>query len=185
MRLLAIICLWALAVSSAMAQPTTDVAVANMSASAIDNTSVTLREYITSLLADRDREVSSALEALNKRFDGVNEFRAQLADQAKTFGTRDQIDAVNSRILEQTKIDDALASRIAVIESSGTATSRSNTTDIQHLSDRIGAIENKDVGQNQAWGVGLAAAGLLFGFISAWAFVRTRAPPARADGAKS
>lgn len=168
--------------------------------------SVSLRDFIVSLLDDRDRAVTAALEALNKRFDGVNEFRAQLADQSKTFATRDMIDALALRLSDGAAKEDALSNRLTAIESSGppalvarmndlttrlettsnrlttiessgTPLSRQGQIDIQALSQRITSIEQKGAGLNEAWGFALAAFGLLFGAISTWAILRTRPRP--------
>jgi hypothetical protein len=43
---------------------------------------------VAAALAAADRAVSKAEEAAEKRFDGVNEFRGQLADQASTLMPR-------------------------------------------------------------------------------------------------
>lgn len=44
-------------------------------------------------LAASDKAVTKAEAATDKRFDGVNEFRSQLSDQASRFVTRDTFDA--------------------------------------------------------------------------------------------
>lgn len=77
---------------------------------------VTLLAHVLALLEERDRRYSqrfdaqqealrTALDATERRFQGVNEFRATLSDQASTFATRDQLDtlrqvvgALNNRI---------------------------------------------------------------------------------------
>lgn len=66
---------------------------------------VTLLAHVLALLEERDRRYSqrfdaqqealrTALDATERRFQGVNEFRATLSDQASTFATRDQVDAL-------------------------------------------------------------------------------------------
>lgn len=66
---------------------------------------VTLLAHIIALLDERDRRYTerftaqqealrTALDATERRFQGVNEFRATLSDQAATFATRDQVDAL-------------------------------------------------------------------------------------------
>lgn len=82
--------------------------------------SVSLREYvealraadqqaITAALAAQERAVAAALAAAEKavlkaeaaadrRFEGVNEFRQTLTDQAATFATREKVDALEARM---------------------------------------------------------------------------------------
>jgi hypothetical protein len=59
----------------------------------------TLKEYVLALFAEKDRAVVAALASvkesalknerdMEKRFEGVNEFRAQLADQQRTLMPR-------------------------------------------------------------------------------------------------
>ena len=164
----------------AAAQPTSpetsvDMAVAaQMPASVVDTSTVSLRDFIISLLDDRDRAVTAALEAINQRFTGVNEFRAQLSDQAKTFATRDQIDAFAVRLNEASARADGLINRMTVIESSISPADRQIQIDMQALTQRVTSIEQKSIGQNQAWDVGVAIAGLLFGVVATWGFLRTR-----------
>lgn len=67
------------------------------------------KEAVAAALTAADRAVSKAELAANARFEGVNEFRGQLADQATTFMSRaegllqikanaDKIDALATRI---------------------------------------------------------------------------------------
>lgn len=70
---------------------------------------VGLRAHILAILDERDRRyeqrfdasqeaLRTALMALEGRLQGVNEFRATLSDQAATFATRDQLDALRDAI---------------------------------------------------------------------------------------
>ena len=195
---------------SALAQttePTADLT-PNATVALSDTTTVTLRDFILSLLADRDREVAAALASLNARLDSINEFRAQLNDQAKTFATRDQIADLNMRLLAGGQTDDALATRLTVvesagppgmvarlndaitrvdtlstrltaIESSGSPTAIQDGHDIQAIASRVTAIEQKGVGLDQAWGIALAVAGLMFGAVATWGYLRTKPQTAR------
>lgn len=64
-------------------------------------------------LAARDEAIDKADKAGEKRFDAVNEFRGQLADQQHTLVTRELFDAKN----------DGLAARIATLEQNQSSTS--------------------------------------------------------------
>lgn len=105
-------------------------------------TDVSLREYLVALIDGAERRsderfrhmkemVESAFEnaqtaitkadtATEKRFEGVNEFRAALSDQATQFVTRDAMNALADKIdtqIEQNRKDlDALARRLDVRE---------------------------------------------------------------------
>ncbi len=105
-------------------------------------TDVSLREYLTALISAAESRsdarfeamkqtvetafhasqvaVGKAEEATAKRFDGVNEFRAALSDQAATFVSRPTIDALVEKLeaqIDRNRQDlDALARRIDVRE---------------------------------------------------------------------
>lgn len=49
------------------------------------------------LQRERDKAVTTALEANERRLDGMNEFRASLKDQGATFITRKEAEARNAR----------------------------------------------------------------------------------------
>ena len=51
-----------------------------------------LRREITELLALRDRAVAIAHANIEKRLDAMNEFRAALGDQSRTYVSRTEID---------------------------------------------------------------------------------------------
>ena len=52
---------------------------------------VTLRDYFESQLEAYQRAVEIATRTLDKRLDGMNEFRDTLRDQASRFVTRDEV----------------------------------------------------------------------------------------------
>jgi|SRR5579863_5264610 len=55
-------------------------------------TAETLHQHFTEVLAERDRALSAALAASDKRLDGMNEFRQSLRDQASTFASKIEVD---------------------------------------------------------------------------------------------
>ncbi len=57
--------------------------------------------------------VNKAEQSMNKRLDGMNEFRQQLKDQGATFVTRDQFEELNKRIVEQFESRDK---RLSMVE---------------------------------------------------------------------
>ena len=61
---------------------------------------VSLKEYVDTRLDDVERARSLAHEALESRLVGMNEFRAALTDQARTFINRDEHDMLCERLAD-------------------------------------------------------------------------------------
>lgn len=119
-----------------------------------DAVTVPLREYFEALreadqlaiaaaLAGAEKAVAAALAAAEKavlkaeraaelRFEGVNEFRQTLNDQALTFASKEKVDSIETRMntLERTHIE-----RLA------TAVEAINMT-INRLADRVAVVES-------------------------------------------
>ena len=55
------------------------------------NDSVTLKEYFECRLEDMEKARISAYQSMEKRLEGMNEFRDALRDQASRFVTRDEM----------------------------------------------------------------------------------------------
>ena len=85
---------------------------------------VSLKEYIISLIDGVKESVNVAREAMDKRLNGMNEFRDTLKDQASRFVTRDE---VNTKIdnmasqLEELKLNKAMLEGKASQSSATTA----------------------------------------------------------------
>ncbi len=99
-------------------------------------TDVSLREYLHAEITAVERRsearfeamqraVDTALEATERRFEGVNEFRSALSDQAQAFVTRDAISALQDKL--QASID-------------------RNTSDLRLLAQRLDLREGEDSG---------------------------------------
>ena len=65
-----------------------------------------LKEYVDSAVAAQRREqaliqvaVDTAAEAMNRRLEGMNEFRQQLNDQKATFVTKEMQEQVENRLV--------------------------------------------------------------------------------------
>jgi len=80
---------------------------------------VSLRDYFDGRLLELDKRIEQqhvstqraldkAEQALGRRLDGMNEFRDALRDQSNQMATREQLDRVRDRVIEQEK-------RVAVI----------------------------------------------------------------------
>jgi hypothetical protein len=106
-------------------------------------------------LAAQEKAVTKAEIASEKRFDAVNEFRAQLADQATTFLPRQEYQARHDALTE--KVDSAVAALGNRIER--------NTEDLKKNLDTVNlvaaAAQGKGSGLAQGWGILLGAAGLI------------------------
>lgn len=103
-----------------------------------------LKESFVEALSNADKAVSKAEAAAERRFASVNEFRAQLSDQAATFMPRLESIARHEQTAEkittlQTQVSDRLGS----------------------LQSRLDRIEGKSGGINAGWGYLVAAVGLL------------------------
>jgi hypothetical protein len=59
---------------------------------------VSLRDYVDSRLSAMDRAVVLAREQMERRLDGMNEFRDTLRDQASKFITRAECDLAKDKI---------------------------------------------------------------------------------------
>jgi hypothetical protein len=77
---------------------------------------VALDKNITIAMIAADKAVSKAETATEKRFEGVNEFRQTLADQAATLLPRGEFQVQHRSLMD--KID-GLDARLAAIENSG------------------------------------------------------------------
>ena len=92
-------------VSAALARLAADVAAVRRELAALDRLLVSLieaqAEKVALALASADKAVLKAETATEKRFEGVNEFRQQLADQARNFMTRVEALAVLERHSER------------------------------------------------------------------------------------
>lgn len=77
---------------------------------------VTLRAHFEALLASRDEAVAKAEAAMNRRLDGMNEFRDTLRDQASRFVTTDvlnvRFDTVMQKVWSLERFRDNLDGRI-------------------------------------------------------------------------
>ena len=62
---------------------------------------VSLREYIDRIFRERDRALKTALSSLNRRLKSMNEFRQTLSDQAGTFVTKTEFNALKERMDKQ------------------------------------------------------------------------------------
>lgn len=90
-------------------------------------TDVSLREHLTMMVMNFERRVDErfaamqraidvAFQASESRLDSVNEFRAQLGDQTRTFVTREVLDALVDKLqaeIDRTRRDlDELAKKL-------------------------------------------------------------------------
>jgi len=61
---------------------------------------VTLRDLVMSKFEGNDKATQLAYDSMNKRLEGMNEFRDQLKDQASRFITRDEFGIITNRLIE-------------------------------------------------------------------------------------
>jgi signal recognition particle GTPase len=110
---------------------------------------ISLKEYIESILAEREKQadqkfqslamaVSKAEVATEKRFESVNEFRATLTDQQRTFIPRAEYESAH-KALTQTVTD---------------------------AKERLDKIENMKQGGQNIWIILVGVSGFVMGIIS-------------------
>ena len=89
---------------------------------------------INAAFAAQQAAVSKAEIATEKRFESVNEFRAQLTDQAGRFVTRNETDSV-----------------ISAVRSEMQSAADRNAERIQEIANRMNRSEGKGAGLNAGW----------------------------------
>jgi hypothetical protein len=93
---------------------------------------------VAAALAAADRAVAKAEVAAEKRFEGVNEFRATLSDQARTLMPRSESEQAIKTLTEKLDI----------------------------LTARVNARDERGVGMGQGWALLIAAAGFISAVIA-------------------
>jgi acyl transferase domain-containing protein len=93
----------------------------------------TLHAHVVALFGEKDRAVQKLETATEKRFEGVNEFRAQLADQQRTLMPRQEAEL-----------------RLGALDH-----------DQEALEQRLAALENKSRGFSGGWGWAVGVIGLI------------------------
>ncbi len=64
---------------------------------------VSIRDYVDRLFGEHQRAIDKAEEMMNKRLEGMNEFRSQLKDQAARFITREELNIICSGLQVEIK----------------------------------------------------------------------------------
>jgi|KBSMisStandDraft_5_1062788.scaffolds.fasta_scaffold71001_6 hypothetical protein len=101
-----------------------------------------VKEQSNAAMQAAAKAIDKAELATERRFEGVNEFRQTLSDQARTFMNREEY-AIGHRALEQ-KVDD--------------------------LKARMDSGEGKSTGIGQSWGLIVGAVGIIYGVLGSIAF---------------
>ena len=73
------------------------------------NEKLSLRDYFESRISAQDKALELARQGIDKRLESMNEFRAQLNQQASTFMTREYYDAKHETMQKQ--VDELMLSR--------------------------------------------------------------------------
>lgn len=145
--------------------------VMNERQSQLDERYLTQTKALDAAFASAEKAVSAALQAAetavqkaemaaDKRFEAVNEFRGQLADQAQRFMTRDESLSRHDRTQEQIK---DLTERFSTEMSS--LRDRHNS-DFATTNSRLDLTQGKSTGLDSAWGYIIGAIGLISGVIA-------------------
>ncbi len=118
---------------------------------ALDAAFVAAEKAVATALESQNVAVAKAEEAAERRFESVNEFRAQLSDQASTFLTRGEYTVAHNALVD--KLDTEVkrtGDRFQEYE-------RRNETIVKELESRLTAqisslISSRDVGTGQSTG---------------------------------
>lgn len=120
-------------------------------------------KLVAAALVAQDKAITKAEVASEKRFDAVNEFRATLSDQTKTFMPRAETD---SRLASMSEKIDAL--KETMLTTAGRDQGMNWPTALRELNDKVDSLKasrsestGKSMGVSQLWGVLLGAVGLI------------------------
>jgi hypothetical protein len=105
---------------------------------------------VTAALEAAEKAVGKAEIAAEKRFDAVNEFRAQLADQAATFLPRSEADLSIGRTTDTVHQLSATVSGLVSRAEIESAMTRNNER-FQDLADRVTRAEGHGAGITSGW----------------------------------
>lgn len=126
----------------------------------------------TGLAFDASKEAITKAEiATEKRFDSVNEFREQLADQATRFMPRSEAEAAIARATERVQEITAAGHLLMPRAEADSALDR-NEERIQELTDRLNRSEGKGIGLNASWVYILSALAALGTIVSLYVAFR-------------
>lgn len=116
---------------------------------AVDAAFAAAKQAVDTALLSAEKAVNKAEDAANARFEAVNEFRAQLADQASTFMPRVEAE----QRIGQT------AEKVAALESRHAA-------DIALINSRLDLTAGRGIGIEKGWSLLVGLAGLVGGVIA-------------------
>jgi hypothetical protein len=126
---------------------------------------------VTKALESAEKAVVKAETAAEKRFESVNEFRAQLADQASTFMPRIEAEA---RIAVNIEKIDAIAADVAkmIPRTEALAYKDHNAGRISDLENRLNRSDGKGAGLNAGWLYALGALAALGTLVSFYLLIK-------------
>lgn len=95
------------------------------------------QEAVKAALAAADKNIDKVALAIDKRFDGVNEFRKTLSDQTSKFITRDEYYAAHQALID--KIDGVIV-RIAAQEGTNKGSELTKTNVVAYLTISVAIL---------------------------------------------
>lgn len=138
----------------------------------LDERDRTQKQAVSAALSAQEKAVGKAETAAEKRFDSVNEFRAQLSDQANTFMPRAEAEAIAGRLGERMQeLATAGQSWVTRVEMSALIDRQAER--ITELTDRVNRAEGKGAGLSAAWIYALAAIGAIGTLVSIYLATRS------------
>lgn len=67
--------------------------------------SISLKEYIDRRFNENDKQTEQLRQSMDKRLDGMNEFRDALKDQASRFITQDKVETMFKQVASQNSVN--------------------------------------------------------------------------------
>jgi hypothetical protein len=117
---------------------------------------------ISAALAAASAAVNKAEVASEKRFESVNEFRAQLGDQQRTFMPRAEVEVI-VRALNEALSSALTQLRSMIPRAEHESAVKALTDKYDALVSRFDRIDNRNQGGQQVWGYVFGAVGVMVG----------------------
>lgn len=127
---------------------------------ALDAAFASAEKAVQAALAAAETAVAKAEAASDKRFDAVNEFRGQLADQSRTFITRDESLSRHDRSAE------AMAEMSKRHDNETRLMRERVDRDIALINSRLDLGQGRSTGIDKAWGYVVGVVGVVGGIIA-------------------
>jgi hypothetical protein len=138
---------------------------------AVDAAIIAQRAAVDAALIAANQATAKAETATDIRFQAVNEFRGQLADQATRFITRVEVEAA---ILRNTERIAELAAKLEHFADKSLVVGEYDqlTTKLDNIGNRVTRFEGKGKGMQASWAIAVALITMIIGIIAVYLAVK-------------